>query len=52
MNDYTRVPRKLKKKWQARETLFLILGYGILLAVFGYAVAEIAHRYKDSFDWP
>lgn len=51
-DDYTRIPRKLKRRWQARDKLLLVLGWLLMIGVFLYAVASFAERYSDSVDWP
>lgn len=52
MNDWTRVPRRIKKKWQARETAFLVTAWVIGMAAFLYLLGFLAEQFDGRVDWP
>ena len=51
-DDYTQVPRRLKKKWKARERNTLIVGWVILLVASMYLIGLIAEQFDGQVDWP
>lgn len=51
-DDLTKIPRKLKRRWEARDKLLLILGWLIMIAVFLIGVAEFSERHSKKVDWP
>lgn len=53
-DDLTKIPRKLKRRWEARDKLLLVLGWLLMIGVFLYAVGHFAERYSAKYpiDWP
>lgn len=47
MTDYTRIPRKLKRRWQARDNFLLVVGWIAFMVLFCWGIIEATKYYME-----